>query len=79
MISKNDLINKFSNERTSLGIKRLIVNLFEELNFEKTRAGIDDFKRYLEENIPNIEKYVVIYTQKTGNGIVEILEDHYNL
>ncbi len=78
-MNKNNFIVKFSKVKTSLGVQRLIINLFEELKFEKTRKGIEDFKRYLEGNIPNVEQLVIKYTDRTGNGIVEILEDYLRL
>lgn len=78
-MNKDDLIKKFSEVKTSFEMKKLIVNLFEELEIEKSRKGINDFKRRLESNIPNIEQWIVKHTQQTGNGIVEILEDHLNL
>ncbi len=78
-MNKDDLVKKFSKIKTSLEMKRLLISLFKELKFKETRKGIEDFKRYLESNIPNIEQLVVKNTQKTGNGIVEVLEDHLNL
>jgi len=77
-MNKDDLVKKFSEVKTSLGIEKLIISLFEKHKYEKTRKGIEDFKRYLESNIKNIEQWVVENTQKNG-GIVEILEDHLNL
>lgn len=79
MINKNDLIQKFFNAKTTLEVKKLVISLFEESNFEKTRKGIEDFKIYLESNVPNIEQSVTKNTQGTGNGIVEILEDYLHL
>ena len=79
MINKNNLTQKFLDAKTSLEIKNLIMSLFRENKFEKTRKGIEDFKKYLESNVPNIEQFVVKNTNGTGNGIIEILEDHYHL
>lgn len=78
-MSGNDLRKKFLKVKTSLELKRLIISLFNENGYEKTRKGIEDFKRDIESNIPSIEQLVINNTQKTGNGIIEVLEDYLGL
>lgn len=75
-MNKDNLFKKFSEIKTCLEMKRLLISLFEGSKFEKTNKGIEDFKKYLESNIPNINQLITKNTQGTGNGIIEILEDH---
>jgi len=79
MTNKNDLTQKFFSAKTTSEVKKLVISLFEESSFGKTRKGIEDFKRNLESNVPNIDQFVTKNTQGTGNGIVEILEDYLHL
>jgi len=78
-MDQNKLIEQILNARSFLRIKKALINLYESSEFEKSHEGLEKFKRYLKQKHPNIEKKIAEKHPIKGNGLVETLEDHFEL